>query len=301
MSQFERKLTAALNEMAELAAWRSPAQINHYTVYYGNGTLYDKLGIIAATNEQEAISKLKDHPKLKNHDFSQIALELDERPERGTLEYFGNTDVELIRKEKTRKTIEQWLNDNDTPFSWIMVFDDQSRSYDRSQNKVYSFERQNDLLPTPGKITFLKSGNAGEDPLTPHMILHTIGHAVTNHFGEAKLNRLKLDIGEILINEKIMTNYRTDVMMTKLCQLLHMKSALKTVSGVMDPRKIVNFDELVNEVVAIYVKNGRIKVEPNQYCEFDISQQAINDIKSYLELYCHDALTACVGQIIEDD
>ena len=101
------------------------------------------------------------------------------------------------------------------------------------------------------------------------------------------------------ILSKHCTFYNSNEFVYQLCKLLHMKTAHNTIKN--NDGGLTGYSELVNELIGIYVKNGRIKVAPNEHCDYEIDQETCYYIKYNLEEYCENALQSCVGKTIYDD
>ncbi len=148
------RLAKVLAEMAQIVSWQSTN--NYRWDVFVNSEWVDEL---FAPDEESAIAQYaEENPEI---DPQTITVTVDD-----AVEALDRADIKLINSEQTRRQIESWLNNNNTPYRW-----------------AFYIGGEYDPQPTPGIITFHKFGNAGGDPLTPHMILHTAGHALSNRSG----------------------------------------------------------------------------------------------------------------------
>lgn len=203
---------------------------------------------------------------------------------------FKTQDIQSINSNKTRLLVQNWLNANPTPYRWKIIF---------------GHTTHKEIHPTPGIITFVKLSNPGGDTLSAHMILHTAGHAAASmiEMGNVEAD-LAAMINTIHTTNRVQLDNRNDrgdthAEMVAICKLLHMRAAKLTIQG--HPRGFPVMDEMINEIIGIYIKNGRIKIAPNEFCDYPITPAQCAAIKSYLEAVCKHALDGCVGQVIYDD
>jgi hypothetical protein len=264
-----------IHEMAKLSGWGSTDKIG-WSVY-DNG---DEVDVVQASNERDAVEL--------------IAAEYDLDPETLTAaptedkdEYYDGLrkrDIKSINSESTRKTIENWLNNNKTPYEWAFYFGD----------TPYPGE-------TPGVITFVKYGNAGGDILTPHMILHTVGHAVMSSRNENTLIDLLVDFAAKYCNVNVRDDEDNETkLIIPICKFLHMKAAFSTLKGI-ERWSFPTINEVVYEMVGIYVKNGHVKFKANEYNNFNINPKIVNNIENKINDHIREKLDDCVGTVIYDD
>ncbi len=285
--------------MAQMKGWK-PTKRVQYLIWYGD----EDLDIASGESPADAVKTfVKNHADsidglAVNHGVSKeefiVALRAKifepDADEDGGLQ---PRDIKSINSEKTRATIEQWLNTNSLPYDIIFQFGEGDET--------------GTVQPTPDAITFVKTGNAGRDALTPHMILHTFGHAVvgsnTEELESLIGERLQQITGQTFPNVHI--NYESKQRaIIALCKLLHMKAAeitLKDQKSYMRGRGFPTLKEAIYEIMAIYVRNGQIKIGPNKYCDFPAHPEQCNALKALLERHCKKYLDRCVGKVVYDD
>lgn len=284
MRYFDEELGRVLAEMAELAGWH-PTKQQRYIIYYNGEDQDTAYGESPEEAIQDYLSGDMDGGQ-RHADITGVSLPeylagltavLDIPKDNEGDTDFRPADIRLINSEKTRKTLQDWLNNNPTPYRYII-----------------KFGTGTDTKPTPGVITYVKTGNAGGDPLTPHMILHTMGHAVMGY---------GFDVEEDLqqIFHRILGDDpgQSDGLIEPLAKLLHMKAAEHTIRKTTSA--FLTFGELMYEVLAVYVKNGKIKVAPNKFCDYEIDQHTCTLIRAMLERECKGALDRAVGRVVYDE
>lgn len=289
MRYFSKELNRVLSEMAQLSGW-NPTKEYMFVVSLNHNGEIEEQDFAYGENPNDAIAKfvnIYNHEELEKianiygMTAEQYAASLTAKPasaeEVADSSAFSKRDVRSINDERTRAAIEKWLNDNPTPYHWIIYFGGTGSR----------------IEPTPGAITFVKHGNAGGDTLTAHMILHTIGHAVVYYDTEDLIDTLRPVFAPVTGNDD------EDSMMMDLCKLLHMKAAAFTLMG--HKRGFPDFNEMVYEIMAIYIKNGRIKIAPNKYCDYPATPEFCATIKATLENYCRTKLDSKVGRVVWDE
>lgn len=282
MTFFERELERVLAEMAELAGWY-PTRRQRYLVSY-NGKEQD--AAYGGSPEEAIRDYLGDDGGERMAGFEGVPVAeyvagltatLEEPTDGDGLTDFRTRDIKLINADKTRRTLETWLNANPTPYRFIIKFGDGTKTE-----------------PTPGVITYVKEGNAGGDALTPHMILHTLGHAIMAYQGDDEADAIGM-----LLQPSLGYRASDDDLIIPLSKLLHMKAAELTIQE--HPRGFPTFQELLYEVLAVFVKNGRVKVAPNKHCDFQVTPEVCASIKHILEKSCQEMLDRAVGRVVYDD
>jgi hypothetical protein len=120
--------------------------------------------------------------------ISRIQVKPSHVGQKYVMGYFSNTDVALLSNQKSSKTLENKLKNVGYNFN-ILIFessvDDDRRNVSPPSNyirKINNYIRSNNIT-LENHITYVKNGSSG-DPLTPWMILHTLGHAVAEEAKE---------------------------------------------------------------------------------------------------------------------
>lgn len=257
-----------------------------YHIYYQDDFVAEEY--YAPSEEQAIQDYIEDEGELLQDEAARYGITMEEfisglrakYPGRDYEQYTGFTpaDIKSVNNAKVRQTIEDWLNQSPLPYKFSIIIG------------VEYYHKK----PTPGVITYVKTGNSGGDVLTPFMILHTMGHALVNYNSED----ISIQVSDLL--ESIVGDFGidADAFVFALCKLLHTRAAIYTIKG--SKRAYPTFDEVLYDLVAIYIIKGRITVKPNQYCDYDISQEACNTIRQMLEEFCRSILDKAVGTIVSD-
>ncbi len=283
MSLFNTRLDKILLE-AVLVDYVATKNLEYHIFYKDEFVAEDYY----APSEEKALQDfLKDEGESLQDEADRYGITLEEFISGLRAEYSGNNaseytgftpaDIKSINNAKVIQTIEDWLNQSPLPYKFAIIIEVGLNS-----------------KPTPGVITYVKTGNAGGDVLTPFMILHTMGHALVNY------NSYELQIQVEQILESIVADFGDEnTLVLALCKLLHTKAAIYTVKG--SKRAYPTFDEVLYDLMAIYIIKGRITVKPNQYCDYEISQEQCMTIKNILEGYCRKTLDNVVGKVVYDN
>lgn len=273
MSNFDLRLDSVLREMAELSGWQ-PTRDQQYLVYFGD----EEIDSVVADSEEDAIRRfLEAWPEYAD---KRQSLRAKTRKSDSGDANFSNKDIEFINSDWTRLTIQSWLNNNPLNYRFIFVF------------------AGTGTKPTPGAITFIKSGNAGGDALTPHMILHTLGHALVGHNDDV-MYELQPILQDVLGHELVPTDIDDRHVVVPICKLLHMNAAKLTLKG--SNRGFPTFSEMLYEITGVYVKNGKVKIAPNEFCDFKIGVEHCQQIQQVLHNFCNHRLDLAVGRIVYDE
>lgn len=284
MHTFDCKLDAIL-EMAELVGWH-PTREQPWLIYHDGHELERAYG---ATSDEAIANFTKRYPKIVSISAAEAGVNTEEwidgltaKPipfDRSEPYGFSPGDIKSINMDSTLKTIQGWMNDNPTPYKWIMKFGRQKAA------------------ATNGRITFVKEGNVGGDLLTPHMILHTVGHAIC---AATRLDDQLYRLIEKWVLKYARPKYNEEShILLQFCKLLHMKAAIATLKG--SKSGFPDLIEVANELAGIYAKHGRVKIAPNSYCDFQVSQEQCEGIRSSIESLCAGALDSLVGGVIYDE
>jgi hypothetical protein len=316
--------------MAELAGYHpNPSQQKEYNISYDGKLLRYDTGLppgslieINAENAQEAVEQFISGGDAREYaEREEIPYELFVR---GLSASIVNrrlaADRKLMNAPKTVQTLTDWFNNNETKYRFIFYI---SPDYHKRIEK------------TPGVITCvipLTYENVdGIHPLTPFMILHNLGHAVNDQEGMGIDGGLYKSIRGILFgasqsqadseeddelyaqarrgspSSRIREEYNKVIL--TMSKLLHTRAALKTCivnpnASTLDEVKTRlsggydDWDEIVNDLIAVYAKNGRVKVTPNKYCDFNVSEEQLLAIRNIIASTISGMLDQAVGQVI---
>ncbi len=289
MTRFDSRLAATLAEMAQVAGWVHPTTHEFEVVYVDDEGHEEVLDKAAGPTPEEALEKfVADHGDLIGDMATANETTVPEYVSHlravepaigdGLSTVLTKSDKKSITGGKTERTVTAWLNANPLPHKILFKF---------GSDEIED-------VPTPGVITFVKLGNAGGDTLTPHMILHTLGHALVGYNVLPTAERL-YNLFESLGHPI----HDADDLIMPVSKLLHMRAAKLTILN--KNRGFPTFEELLNEVTGVYVKNGRIKIAPNEYCDYQITPEQCDYVKKVFETSCRGFLDRAVGRVIYDD
>ena len=151
------------------------------------------------------------------------------------------------------------------------------------REKVEKYMKDNGLQKE-GHITFVKNSSSGEY-LTPWMILHTLGHAITDVNDELTPNILRclssVGFGRIEASGAPLDFSDTD----KISDLLVFKSVREP--SLYSP---ISIGEVIHDLVAEFLWHGRIRTK----------KESQRPIAQCLEGSLNVALSRSVGRIIYD-
>lgn len=208
---------------------------------------------------------------------------------------FNPLDQKAIHNEKLRKIVETRL-DASTGKNWNILFlefpvtgkDHQYRKYVRD----YCIENNIDL---ENSITFAKNSTSG-DVLTPWMVLHTIGHAITDN---DKINLENFHVAVNLYSELDQnTSHSFDALPRNIAKTFMGRSGRiepDTQKGDLGKyNTIQNYEEYEREIIAGYLWSKKIMLNPihngkNKQKEIELIKKSIENI-----------LNSLVGRIIID-
>lgn len=215
--------------------------------------------------------------------------------------YFSRKDRSVITHPRTMKTLEQRLARSGHDFNILFIEDTRAYSGSDYDQQVEDFMESNGIQ-REGHITFVKNGTSGH-VLTPWMILHTLGHAVTEHAGgersgravgaKSRIQDRAVDIMS-LVSE---TDCRSLGNRSPGClEALRKVFAFKSVARTDNHSTADNNSELVHELVAEFLWNGdRIRIKP-PYDEDPEVPALVRDIEAEVRTL----LDNCVGKVIYD-
>lgn len=212
---------------------------------------------------------------------------------------FSRKDKIIISHPKTARVLEEKLKRSKYNFNILLIEKNSnvqltftptsSRPILKGYpNQIENYMKENNLQKE-NHITFVKLSTTGH-LLTPWMILHNIGHAITDHLSQKrssfyeKLDRLAYDVYDI---------YQ---------QIFLFQSAAS--------RKVEDSAELTHELIAEYLWHGKIRVN-NKFNDKNIALYAGEEhikalwadrehLISQAEEYIDKCLKECVGEIIYD-
>lgn len=215
---------------------------------------------------------------------------------------FSKKDKILISHPKTMKILEQKLKSSKFNFNILLIetltrFS--VRDY-REQVKNYCVENGINIV---NSITFAKNATTGH-LLTPWMILHTIGHALLEHEKtkildiENSINKISFEFKERSYDDYesmddidgtyLAADWIKDVFMFKSASL----------------KEVPNRMELYHELIAEYLWNGEIRINPNlsnsPYLKHPNSFEILKNQVHVIEQHINDVLASKVGSIITD-
>ncbi len=188
--------------------------------------------------------------------------------------------------------------DKVSDFNWNILLIDPNK-YDDCKKYI---ARNHPDLSFENHITFIKNSSSG-DALTADMLLHTICHAVYDRDRQVYFNEIVNAMKPLLTTG----NDERDI-----SQYLHM-SAAKNIfksedqslpKAKRDRLKHMSFQpklfaEIVLEMTASFIRNGKVRFSPNEFCLNPQSELAMK-IESHVNSAIRKALNACVGKILTD-
>jgi len=218
--------------------------------------------------------------------------------------YFSVRDRAVITHPRTVRSLEQRLSRSGYDFNVLFIEDRRALTGKDYTDQVDEFMEENGV-EREGHITFVKNGTTGH-VMTPWMILHTLGHAVSEHTGGLSAGmEAKHLIGESVA--KVMGIASGSLCRNPFAHGLGLvrpqcKDALGKVfsfkSAVRDDsyNVLLNRAELLHELVAEFLWNGDgIRVRS----PYDGQDEVLKEIRS-IEGGIRTLLGMCVGRIIFD-
>ena len=206
---------------------------------------------------------------------------------------FTRRDQILISRPKTFRELEERLKNSKYNFNILMIEKNPDYSYSKSSeinqlappyglggnhSEIIEYLKEN-KIDFYNSITFIQRSSSGH-LLTPWMILHRIGHAITTRIGNKNVDYKFYSIVREYLPEKFNN---------KILSIFEFKSA-------KDPKYSgINDAELIHEVIAEYLWNGKIRLstslgeQDKKECE-----QLIDELEKLVD----ELLKECVGKII---
>lgn len=214
---------------------------------------------------------------------------------------FSLKDRRVITHPRTVKVLEERLARTGYRFNILLleggvggVGGEDSR-LGRYRERVEGFMRKSGV-EREGHITFAKNATSGH-VLTPWMVLHTLGHAVSEHAERVGI-RLYDTVFKVLRrlpegrDGPINPLGRDGDERTNLGHVLMFRS----VQGDMRGDGHASSAELVHELVAEYLWNGgEVRIRPPFHMD-----ERVYEVVSSVERMVEEALDSCVGEVVFD-
>lgn len=199
--------------------------------------------------------------------------------------HFSYSDNAVIKSPKTERILKEKLKNIGYNIN-IILYETVERTPHvpeeyRKNIEDYMIKKG---LQKENHITFVKNSTSG-DLLSPWMLLHNLGHAVTFGDGQNFNVNLEQDVVscvQIHVDRYFDASIRSNFRKVAFQDIFKFKSIQKIQS-------ISQFAEVVHELVAEYLWHGKIRIDPN-YSGFG----------NCLEIRIKKALDRCVGRIIYD-
>jgi len=217
--------------------------------------------------------------------------------------YFSGRDRAVITHPRTMRSLEQRLSRSGYDFNVLFIEDRRALTGKDYTDQVDEFMEENGV-EREGRITFVKNSTSGH-VMTPWMILHTLGHAVSEHCGGLSMGmEAKHGIGESVANVMGIVSgslcrnpFAYGVGHSSWCRDAFGK-VFSFKSAVRDDHynALLSRDELLHEFVAEFLWNGDgIRVKS----PYDGEDGVLKEIRS-IEGGIRTLLGMCVGRIIFD-
>lgn len=213
--------------------------------------------------------------------------------------YFSKKDRAVITHPRTMRTLEQRLAKSGYDFNILFIEDAMAYTGVDYDQQVDQFMWDNQIQ-REGHITFVKNGTSGHI-LTPWMILHTLGHALTDHAGGERSGRAvgaksRIQDRVIEIMSLVSEADCIGLLSPKCHDALRKVFAFKSVARTDKDSTAHNNSELVHELVAEFLWNGdRIRVKP----PYD-GDPEVNDLVAAIQGEVRTLLDHSVGKVVYD-
>ncbi len=203
---------------------------------------------------------------------------------------FAARDRKAVHSSVIQNKLAQVLQTS-TGYNFNIIFLERGLGYqdDSEVDYVKSVQRYclEQGIVLPGHITFAKNSSSG-DPLSPWMILHTVGHALGNFD-----KQLFSSINNILTNLYLEQGFGRSARFTTkvsayMCQFFQFKSAKK--------EAVLGLEELIYDLVAEYLWHGFIRWKLPEGIYIKNFGESVKEIEQII----HNSLGSAVGQIIVD-
>jgi hypothetical protein len=210
--------------------------------------------------------------------------------------YFSKKDRAVITHPRTMRALESRLAGSGYEFN-ILFLEDASRGHAADYGRQVKDFMADNGIQGEGHITFVKNGTSGH-VLTPWMILHTLGHALTEHADHRSAAKFRIREMAIHIMSLVSeTDCKSLGNRSPRClEALGKVLAFKSASRRDDHSTAGNLSELVHELVAEFLWNGdRIRIKP----PYDKDQEVAGLVRD-IEGEVRTLLDNCVGKIVYD-
>lgn len=197
---------------------------------------------------------------------------------------YTKRDKIIISHPRTFRLLEEKLKNSKYNFNILFIEERKKEQYITISKAKAIFEKRPELnyyfesngIDIQNSITFIQVGSAGH-LMTPWIILHRIGHAIGSSYGNSGGEYPALT--EVL---DIIYNYFNKASWGDILSLFKFKSAVD--------RNISGSQELVHELIAEYLWNGKIRSNSSDERVLNM----MNDIGTFIDLL----LESCVGKIM---
>lgn len=224
---------------------------------------------------------------------------------------FVQRDRKLITKPAIAQQLERILNKSGYTFN-VLFIESWAADQGNYQRIVAEYLRDKQI-PTQGRITYVKNGSSG-DPLSPWMILHTMGHAVMQD------TRPLWNVLEQFYREHIRSYTSVPEEIDKDFDSEHQRVAtfvsrfLAFRSARVKGQNALVISELCYELFAEYMWNGGFirfnKPTDGRVVPFSrelmpraavkINDSTINIVRRHIEEVLATYLKNCVGKVVYD-
>lgn len=226
----------------------------------------------------------------------------DKGRQRSITDRFSQKDRIVITHPRTFRRLEERLGNSEFDLNILLIEHRRaesglgsSRQLKDYEDQVEEFMRTNGIQ-REGRVTFVKNATSGH-VLTPWMILHTLGHALTETDGRAN-NRIKDSVHMIArrINPDSNLYPGTETWMKRQRETIGSVFQFASASLEGQHNSTASPSELAHELIAEFLWNGdRIRIKPPHHEDPEIVRWV-----KHIERDIRDMLRANVGRIIYD-
>lgn len=336
MTNFNTRLDRALSEMAQLSRYETRGlsggaewKVRINMMYPPIDTTYT-VPAGEAENDKEAWQWVIQHHLKKDfgEEFWRKMASKDAEDVKnfvtfsGTSPSFNKHDLKALQHPKTQQAIEAFLNKNPAGYKWNFILIDENltipqimKHAEANNMEINQAMAQVYDIETKGHITFVKKGSSG-DALDANMLTHTIAHAILSNTpkNQAIMDHCRKEL--IAFAQSVVGDHsrNRDKELYLVSNFLHMsaaKSQLRAYAKDVTPgrqqklldRSLVNMDEAVHEMFAVFVRRDFVKFRPNEFCQYtddqtlvDWAQRIEDDFNTKFRI----ALDGVVGTFVVD-